>query len=74
VVQVIKEPFSTLKNMFLLNSDFQIELMLHQQGKIKIGQFRKQPLSIEWAEFFYKYIADQREKLLKTKMAKVHTN
>jgi len=48
--------------------------MLHEQSKIKIGQFRKQPLTIEWREFFTKYIADQREKLLKTKMAKVQND
>jgi hypothetical protein len=74
VVQVVKEPFSSLKNMFLVNSDFHIELMLHSESKIKLGQFRKDPLTIQWAELFARYIADQRDKLLKTKMAKVQTD
>lgn len=60
VVQVVKEPFSTLKNMFLVNEDFQIELMLHTESKIKMAQFRKEPLIIQWADFFTKYILDQK--------------
>jgi hypothetical protein len=60
VVQVVKEPFSSLKNLFLVNADFHIELMLHTESKIKLGQFCKDPLIIQWADFFTKYIVDQK--------------
>lgn len=60
--------------MFLLNENFEIELMLHKTSKIKLGQFRKEPIEIDWAELFGSYILEQREKLVKTKMAKVQTD
>lgn len=48
--------------------------MLHTTSKIKLGQFRKDPIEIDWAELFKNYIADQKDKLIKTKMAKVQTH
>ncbi len=60
--------------MFLVDADFKIELMMHTDSKIKLGPFRQDPLIIQWADFYNKYIIDQKEKLLRTKMAKVNTD
>lgn len=34
--------------------------MIHTESKIKLAQFRKEPLTIQWTDFFKKYIADQK--------------
>lgn len=46
--------------MFLIDENFNIKLMLHSHAKIKIGPFRKEPLEIDWKEFYTKYIIGQQ--------------
>lgn len=71
ILQMIKEPYCSLKNMFLLSEDFTIQLMLNPTSKIKTAHFHKDPVTIDWLELFTKHIIEQKEKLIKSKMAKV---
>lgn len=60
ILQIIKEPYSSLKNMFLLNHDFTIQLMLQTSSKIKIAHFYKDPIVVDWLELFTKHILEQK--------------
>ena len=73
VMEVVTEPFSPLKNVFLVTEDFRIELSLKDSVKLKDGCYSTQPLKLKWAELFEEYVVANREKLSASAMMKIAT-
>lgn len=73
VVEVAAEPFSPLKNIFLVTEDFRVELSLKDTVKLKDGSYSSQPLKLKWTELFEEYVVANREKVSASTMMKIAT-
>jgi hypothetical protein len=49
IIQIVKEPFSDLKNFILVDNDFKLKLLLRETVKVKLGSYRTSPLILSWA-------------------------